>query len=135
MIPATFVPLAQLPLSAHGKLDRAALPEPTPENTLEEGVFEAPRSPIEEGVAGILTALLSGKRVGMDDNFFNMGGHSLLGAQTIARIRDTFGVELSLRSLFDEPTVRGISAEIERLIVAEVEAMSEDDARRLLASS
>jgi amino acid adenylation domain-containing protein len=134
MIPALFVPLVQLPLSSHGKLDRAALPEPTPENTLEDAAFEAPRSQTEECVAGILTALLGGRRVGMDDNFFNMGGHSLLGAQTIARIRETFGVELSLRSLFDDPTVRGISAEIERLILAKVEAMSEDEAQRILAS-
>jgi hypothetical protein len=58
-----------------------------------------------------------------------------MGAQLIARIRETFGVELSLRSLFEEPTVRGMSAEIERLIHARIAAMSEDEAQRLLASS
>ena len=73
-------------------------------------------------------------RIGRAENFFDLGGHSLLGAQTIARLRDIFGVELPLRTLFDDPTVQGISAEIERLIMAKVEAMSEDEARRLLGS-
>jgi amino acid adenylation domain-containing protein len=133
MLPAVFVRLDALPLTPHGKIDRAALPEPTAENTLKNESFQAQRSPVEERLASILTTLLSVEEIGADENFFQMGGHSLLGAQVIGRVRDSFGVELSLRSLFDHPTVREMSAEIERLILAKLEAMGEDEARRVLA--
>jgi hypothetical protein len=133
MLPAAFVRMDVLPLTGHGKIDRAALPEPAPENTLKNGSFEAPRSLVEERLAGILTALLNLEQVGADENFFQMEGHSLLGAQVIARVRDTFGVELSLRNLFDHPTLREMSTEIERLILAKLEAMDENQARGALA--
>jgi amino acid adenylation domain-containing protein len=135
MLPSAFVQLSQLPLSAHGKLDRAALPQPTSENILREDSLEGPQSPIEEHLGVVLSGLLGVARVGSQDNFFTLGGHSLMGAQLIAKIRESFGVELSLRCLFDEPTPRGMSAEIERLIHARLAAMSEDEAQRLLASS
>jgi amino acid adenylation domain-containing protein len=135
MLPSAFVQLSQLPLSPHGKLDRAALPQPTAENILRDDSLEAPQSPIEEHLAVVLSGLLGVARVGSEDNFFTLGGHSLMGAQLIAKIRENFGVELSLRCLFDEPTPRGMSAEIERLIHARLAAMSEDEAQRLVASS
>lgn len=134
MIPSTFVQVEQLPVSASGKLDRATLPAPTADNTLHEDAYEAPQTEIQERVALIVANLLGVERVGIDDNFFSMGGHSLLGAQMIARISDTFGVELSLLSVFDDPTVRGMSAEIERLFLAKLESMSEEEAQRLLAA-
>ena len=134
MIPSTFVQVERLPVSASGKLDRTALPAPTLGNTLHEDAYEAPQTEIQERVALIVANLLGVERIGIDDNFFNMGGHSLLGAQMIARISDTFGVELSLLSVFDDPTVRGMSAEIERLFLAKLESMSEDEALRLLAA-
>lgn len=134
MIPTAFVRLEHLPLSANGKLDRAALPVPNPENTLKEDAYEAPQSELQERLSGIVATLLGVERVGIDDNFFNMGGHSLLGAQMIARISDAFGVELSLLSVFDDPTVRGMSAEIERLFMEKLENMSEEEAQRLLAA-
>jgi amino acid adenylation domain-containing protein len=135
MLPSAFVQLGRLPLSPHGKLDRAALPQPTAENILRDDSFEAPQSPIEEHLGVVLSGLLGVPRIGSEDNFFTLGGHSLMGAQLIAKIRENFGVELSLRCLFDEPTPRGMSAEIERLIHARLAAMSEDEAQRLLASS
>lgn len=134
MVPSAFIQIEALPFSAHGKLDRAALPKVTADNVLQDMSFEGPQSPLEERIAAILSSLLGVKRIGVDDNFFDLGGHSLLGAQTIARIRDAFGVTLSLRSLFDHPTVRGISDEVKGLIVAELDAMSEDEAQRLVAS-
>src|SRR5207247_2534505 len=133
MVPAAFVQLEAFPLTAHGKIDRAALPEPTTENRLKDESFEAPRSPVEERLAGILTILLGVPEIGIDDNFFQMGGHSLLGAQVIAQVRDGFGVELSLRSLFENPTVREMSAEIERLILVKLETMGKDEAQRVPA--
>jgi len=135
MLPSAFVQLGRLPLSPHGKLDRVALPQPTAENILRDDSLEAPQSPIEEHLGVVLSGLLGVARVGSEDNFFTLGGHSLMGAQLIAKIRENFGVELSLRCLFDEPTPRGMSIEIERLIHARLAAMSEDEAQRLLASS
>jgi len=131
MVPSTFVQIAELPLSPHGKLDRRALPAPTPLNMLDHDSYEAPQSPIEERLASFLTVLLGVARVSRDDNFFDLGGHSLLGAQMITKIHESFGVELSLRSIFDHPTLREMSWEIEKLIRAKLESMSEDEAQRL----
>lgn len=132
MLPALFVKLEQLPLTANGKVNRAALPEPTIETTLRDEDFVAPRSPIEQRLGNILCSLLTLGEVSVNDNFFLLGGHSLLGTQLIARIRSAFGVDLSLRTLFDTPTIAELSSEIERLIIARVENMSEDEARALL---
>jgi amino acid adenylation domain-containing protein len=131
MLPAAFVPLDAFPLTPHGKIDRAALPAPTAENTLKNGSVQAPGSAIEERLTGILATLLRVEHVGADENFFQMGGHSLLGAQVIAHVRDVFGVELSLRSLFDHPTAREMSTEIERLILTNLESVSGEGARSL----
>jgi len=133
MLPAMFVKLEQLPLTANGKVNRAALPEPTIENSLRDENFVAPRSPIEQRLGKILCSLLTLGEVSVNDNFFLLGGHSLLGTQLIGKIRGAFGVDLSLRTLFDTPTIAELSSEIERLIIARVENMSEDEARALLA--
>ncbi len=135
MLPSAFLQLTKMPLSVNGKLDRLALPKPTAENILDDDSFEAPQSPVEEHLASFLATLLGVQQVGREDNFFTLGGHSLMGAQLIAKVRGTFGVDLSLRSLFEEPTVRGMSSEIERLIYAKFSAMSEDEAQRMLTSS
>jgi amino acid adenylation domain-containing protein len=137
MVPSTFVQLSHLPLSTHGKLDRTALPHPTADNILraDSPEAEAPPSPLEGPLSVVLSGLLGVSQVASDDNFFTLGGHSLMGAQLIAKIRENFGVELSLRTLFEEPTPRGMSLEIERLIHARLATMSEDEAQRLLASS
>jgi acyl carrier protein len=132
MVPATFVQLQMLPMNASGKVDRAALPLPSIENTLRDNAFVAPRTPIEERMADMLAPLLGLDRVSMEDNFFFLGGHSLLGTQMIARVRNVFGVELTLRNLFDAPTIAQLSARVERLLLVKLEAMSEDEAQRLL---
>ncbi|MEO7987157.1 MAG: non-ribosomal peptide synthetase [Gemmatimonadales bacterium] len=118
MIPASFVRMAALPLTAHGKVDRAALPPPAPENTLQDEVSDGPRTDTEQRVAEILGELLNLDEIGLDDNFFMLGGHSLLGAQVIARLREAFGVQIGLRSLFEAPTVESLSAEVERLVAS-----------------
>jgi amino acid adenylation domain-containing protein len=133
MIPSMFVKLQGLPLTANGKVDRAALPPPSADNTLRDEAFTPPRTPIEKRLATILCSLLDLNEVSVNDNFFLLGGHSLLGAQLIVKIRGAFGVDLALRTLFDTPTISELSSEIERLILARVESMSEDEAMRLLA--
>jgi amino acid adenylation domain-containing protein len=114
MIPSVFVRLPALPVTANGKVDRAALPEPDEDTMLRDADLVAPRTPVEERVAAILASLLGVERVGVEDNFFLLGGHSLLGTQLIARLRETFAVDLPLRTIFDRPTVAALAAEIER---------------------
>ncbi len=135
MIPAAFVRLGQLPITPNGKVDRTALPMPDDSNTLRDNAFTAPRTDMERTVAGILGRLLGLEKVDVQENFFALGGHSLLGAQLMARVRDTFGVEVPLRTLFEAPTVTELSAEIERVLVIKLQAMSESEAERLLDSS
>lgn len=115
MLPAAFVPLDAFPLTAHGKIDRAALPAPERANTLQDQVSAPPCTATEQRVAEILGELLNLEEIGLDDNFFLLGGHSLLGAQLMARLRDAFGVEIGLRSLFEAPTVAALAGEIEHL--------------------
>ncbi|MEK6333357.1 MAG: non-ribosomal peptide synthetase [Acidobacteriota bacterium] len=131
MVPTVFVCLPALPLTANGKIDRHALPEPDSENTLRDEAFTAPRTPTEERLAKVVSSLLNLKEVSVNDNFFLLGGHSLLGTQLIGRIRGAFGVDLALRTLFDAPTISALSAEIERLVFEQVAAMSEDEAQAL----
>jgi amino acid adenylation domain-containing protein len=133
MIPAVFVRLGVLPLTTNGKLDREKLPQPAPENTINDAGGETPRSVVEERVATLLSELLEIDHIGNRDNFFHLGGHSLLGAQVITRVREVFDVDLPLRTLFDNPTVEGISAEIERLILAKLEGIDHDEAQAILA--
>jgi len=116
MVPVAFVRLDSLPLNASGKLDRDALPAPTSENAIADEICLAPRTAVEKHMVSILAALLGLERIGLNDNFFFLGGHSLLGTQLIARVRNTFGVELSLRKVFDSPTAAELSDEIERLL-------------------
>jgi amino acid adenylation domain-containing protein len=122
MLPAAFVPIDALPLMPSGKVDRAQLPPPETAEPLRDPEFEAPRSPVEQELAGLVAALLGVSRVGVADNFFLLGGHSLLGTQLIARIRDAFGVDVPLRTVFDRPTVEGLAEEVERAIVLRLEA-------------
>lgn len=132
MIPALFVQLEALPVNASGKVDHNALPAPSTANTLRDSTFIAPRTPIEERVGNMVATLLALDRVSVEDNFFLLGGHSLLGTQLIARMRDAFGVELSLHALFDAPTVSQLSTRIEDLLLEKLQAMSEEEAESLL---
>lgn len=132
MVPAAFVALAALPETTNGKVDRHALPAPDTTNMLGDDTFIAPRSTLEEAVAGILCELLNLDRISVVENFFMLGGHSLLGLQVIARLRDTFSVELPLRTLFDAPTAAGLAAEVETLILARLDTMTEEEIAQLL---
>ncbi|MFG2169745.1 amino acid adenylation domain-containing protein, partial [Micromonospora chersina] len=110
MIPSVFVELLSLPLTANGKLDRAALPAPEGERPELSGAYQAPETPTEVAVAGIWADLLDLDRVGATDNFFDLGGHSLLANRVVARIRAALGVEVPLALLFDHPTVSRLAA-------------------------
>lgn len=131
MIPTEFVWLTQLPTTPSGKVDRAALWELRGSTGTTSAAGAGPRGELEEILADIVAGLLGLEAVGREDNFFTLGGHSLLGAQVIARVGDRLGVELSLRSLFDQPTVAEMAVEVERLLVSEISAISELEAERL----
>lgn len=115
MIPAVFVRVDSFPLSSNGKIDRAALPEPNAANMLLNDIVDVPRTPIERRVAEIVANLLELDEIDRNDNFFMLGGHSMLGAQLLVRLRRAFEVDIELRTLFDAPSVAALSAEIERL--------------------
>ncbi len=124
MVPAEFVTIAALPLTANGKLDSAALPAPDQNNILRNGAepVEQIAVPANDGVeariGAIVAELLGQGSVKHEDNFFMIGGHSMLGVQLVARIRDAFGVKLTLRQLFSSPTVAALSAEVAKMSAA-----------------
>ncbi|HSK80241.1 MAG TPA: amino acid adenylation domain-containing protein, partial [Thermoanaerobaculia bacterium] len=117
MIPTAWAFLAELPLTPNGKVDRRALarldaPVAPP---LGGEAFAAPRSPVEEILAGVFAEILGVGRVSLRDDFFALGGHSLLATRVLSRVRQVLGVDLPVRSLFERPTVEGLAARVEEL--------------------
>jgi acyl-coenzyme A synthetase/AMP-(fatty) acid ligase/acyl carrier protein len=132
MVPSAFISISALPLTEQGKVDRVALAALKGERLSDEA-YVAPRTLVEEELVKILAPLLKLDRVGVNDNFFLLGGHSLLGTQVIARVSETFGVNLTLLRLFDHPTVTEMATEIENLILAKVEETHSHGERKLSA--
>jgi amino acid adenylation domain-containing protein len=144
MFPSWFVVLNSLPLTSTGKVNRKALPAPTNENLSPEQEYVAPRSPTEEIVTAIFAELLQAERIGIMDNFFECGGHSLLAIQLASRLRETFQAEVSLRRIFDDPTAAGVAAALleeadERLrvertaeLMVKLASVSDDQAETML---
>jgi amino acid adenylation domain-containing protein len=118
MVPATFVEVAALPVTLHGKLDEAALPPPSPDNLLPGQAPETGTAvgsvagSVEDQVGEMVCELLKLPSVDVDDNIFLVGGHSMLAMQLVARIKQVFGVKLTLRQVFEQPTVTGITATV-----------------------
>ncbi|HEU4880716.1 MAG TPA: phosphopantetheine-binding protein, partial [Longimicrobium sp.] len=133
MVPAAFVSLDALPLTANGKLDRKALP--APEYAADAGRYVAPRTPVEEVLAEIWTQVLRVERVGVHDSFFDLGGHSLLIMRLLAKIQTTFDLDISIRTVFSMPTLEAMAGEIERRIYEDVATMSDFEAGQLAGSN
>jgi acyl carrier protein len=145
MIPSFLTVLPALPLTSNGKLDHKALPSPEIDS-LVRIQYVAPRTPTEFAVAEIWAELLQIKQVGIRDNFFALGGHSLSAARAITRICDTFEIEMPLRELFEAPTIEALAlriqqakdrqesywASIERQLRSKIEGMSEEEIRQML---
>ncbi|MGV7224081.1 MAG: AMP-binding protein [Nitrospinales bacterium] len=145
MIPSTFVILDALPLAPNRKVNRRALPAPDRSRPKLDNPYVAPRTPVEKGLAEIWGRVLDLDQVGISDSFFDLGGNSLLATQIISRVIKTYRAKVLLKSLFQAPTLSGMavviaknqakkaeSKDIERLL-AELEALSDEQARRRLA--
>jgi amino acid adenylation domain-containing protein/FkbM family methyltransferase len=127
MVPSSLTLLEGLPLTPNGKLDRRALPPPAWDG--ERGAtFVAPRTTTEERVAEIWQEILGIERVGADDSFFHLGGHSLLAARVVTRVRDDFAVDLSVRALFEHPTLGAFAENVAAARAETGEARAEQEA-------
>jgi len=145
MVPSTFVFLDALALTSHGKVDRQALPATARIRPELEKALVPPRTPQEKALAEIWAKVLGLEQVGIYDNFFELGGHSLAATRVISRAREAFKMELPLRLLFEKPTIeelalaishsQALGGEQEDLnpILTELEALSDEQARQLLA--
>ncbi len=120
LVPAHFLWLESLPLTANGKVDRRALERlPLEASGGERGLSAAPRTPLEQLLVDLWAELLGLERIGIDDDFFELGGHSLLATRMASRVRETFGMDLPLRNLFETPTVAGLAASMEAMLAQE----------------
>ena len=143
MVPALFIHREQLPLDPSGKVNRRLLPK-ADFSQVKQNEYVAPRSESEQILVDIVAEVLKIDRVGITDNFFDLGGHSMLATQIVSRIRDAFGVELSLRKMFENPTVEGIALSITEIkasyedqealeaMLDEIEDLSDEELNRLL---
>jgi amino acid adenylation domain-containing protein len=144
MLPSAFVVMDALPLTPSGKIDRRALPAPELIRPVLDNAFVAPRTPVEQVIAGIWAKLLKQERIGVDDNFFELGGHSLLATQVVSRLRQIFQMNVPQRSIFEAQTIAGLAryliasepkpGQVEKVaqLVQRVKRMSSDDKRDTL---
>jgi amino acid adenylation domain-containing protein len=143
MVPADYVFLSAFPLTLNGKIDRRALPLPAADRSADKS-FVAPRTPLEQEVAAIWQSVLAVERVGVEDSFWDLGGHSLLGTRILLRVREAFGAEVPLQVLFGAPTLGDFTARLgeivldtqledPRSVLEELDGMSDEEIRELLA--
>ncbi|HEY9649328.1 MAG TPA: amino acid adenylation domain-containing protein, partial [Coleofasciculaceae cyanobacterium] len=145
MVPSILVVLEALPLTPNGKVDCQALPVPEQHPSEPETAFVAPQTPIEKELANIWSEVLTIEQVGIYDNFFDIGGHSLIATQLMSRVRTRLGVEIPLRELFASPTIKELAESLELALIANssstkidemldlIEGMDEDEAQKIFA--
>ncbi|MFE7038368.1 amino acid adenylation domain-containing protein [Streptomyces atratus] len=122
MVPAAFMVLERLPLTANGKVDRAALPVPDGRRPDLGTSYTAPRNTVERHITAVWTELLGIERIGVHDNFFQLGGHSLLATQVASRLRKALRVDVPVRAVFDHPTPAKLAQNIADLMMAAINA-------------
>ena len=145
MVPSALVFLDSLPLTPNGKVDHSALPSPDRDAADSKQLYVAPGNASEQAIADIWVEILGVKRIGVHDNFFDLGGHSLKATQVVSRLRDMFQCAIPLRHMFEFPTISELAAAIDSKaidelngdkldrLLGEVEEMSEEEAQKLLA--
>jgi acyl carrier protein len=145
MIPSAFVKLDKIPLTTNGKFDRGALPDPDGERPALSTAYALPRNETEKSLVQIWEEVLDVRPIGIQDKFFDLGGHSLSATRVVSRVIKQFELDISLQSLFRSPTVADMAAEItahqgkmldERqlaTILDELESLSDAEAQRLVS--
>ncbi|NDU72005.1 hypothetical protein GWI34_05115 [Actinomadura sp. DSM 109109] len=128
MVPAVFVWLDSLPLTVNGKVDREKLPVPEGGRPRLEQRFVAPRTSAERVLADVWGEVLGVSRIGVHDNFFALGGDSLMAVRAVGRIREAFPADYTLPELFSAPTIAGCAAVVERLLgeAADLDALVDE---------
>ena len=112
MVPAWFIELDRIPLTPNGKVDRDALPQPTQDKIMPGAEYSAPANETEQKMSIIWQEILGIERIGRENDFFECGGNSIMAAQCIARIREVFNVDISLRKVFERPSLKALSKEV-----------------------
>ena len=147
MIPSVFVKLDKIPLNANGKFDRGALPDPDDKRPPLSTLYALPRNEMEKSLVQIWEEVLGVRPIGIQDKFFDLGGHSLSATQVVSRVIKQFELKIPLQSLFQSPTVADMAAEIsahrgKRLdqsqlaaILDELESLSEAEAEQLVSEN
>jgi acyl carrier protein len=131
MVPDVFVELEALPRTPNGKVDRKALPEPPGGREGVEGEYVPPETEVERMLAAMWCEVLGVERVGIHDSFFELGGHSLSAHQILVRVRETFGVDVPIPRLFEQPTIAGLAVAIAEALV---EGLGEEAVAEVLGS-
>jgi acyl carrier protein len=144
MVPSEFLIIDELPLTSNGKVDRKALPVPGRLKSFEKS-FEPPRTNVEEILASVYSRILHVEKVGVNDDFFMLGGNSIHAILLASEVRQAFQIELPLRRFFENPTVGGLAETIEQLqveqtdsdemaqILSALEELSEQEAQAMIA--
>ena len=132
-VPSQIIIVDEIPKGPTGKLQRIGLAEKLASKLKEE--YVAPRDSAEKTLANIWAEVLGIGQIGVNDNFFRLGGDSLLAAQVVSRVRKAFHIELSVAAVFKDPSLAGQAAYITELVIKDIEGMSEEDARRLAEES
>ncbi|HEX6903703.1 MAG TPA: amino acid adenylation domain-containing protein [Thermoanaerobaculia bacterium] len=132
MVPAGFLFMDALPLTANGKVDRRALPVFDQGAVQSRREYVAPSTEVEEALASICAETLGVEKLGIHDDFFELGGDSLMAIRAIFRIRKAVGVDLQVKSFFDSPTVAGLAEAVEALILDQIENLSDEEVHELL---
>jgi len=133
MVPARFARLDAMPMTANGKVDVKALPDPEDCAMAEAQAGRAASSPTEERLFAIIADVIGRSDFGVEDDFFLLGGHSLLGTQVIVRARDAFGVDLNLFHLFEGRSVASLARKVEELVFEKLASLSDEDIQRMSA--
>ncbi len=131
MVPPSVVVMERFPLTPNGKVDRKALPEPDLNQRNSDTAYVEASTDLEKLLIDIWREVLEVQRIGVHDNFFKLGGHSLKVTQVISRVREAIQMELPMRLLFEAPTVAALAVTIEDLLIKELEQLSEDEAQKL----
>ena len=134
MIPSFFIEMDELPLTQNGKIDRQALPRPDASQRINiDTVFVAPESPVEKQLGTIWSEVLNIDRIGIHDNFFEIGGDLIATIQVMMRVSQQYEIELRPVALFTSPTIAQLAVQIEDMLLAEIEKLSDEEAELQLS--